>query len=101
MVKRRSPKASGLNIIRSEPTPEQIEAFAAGAEGNPTKTEQPKTHEPDPDANRDFKAIRVPFNEYEYEQLVKGAKLSGRTKLNFMRYAMLKLARELQEEEQK
>jgi hypothetical protein len=100
MVKRRSPKASSLNIVRSEPTPEQIEAFAAKAEGG-TIIEKPKAPELDPDANRDFKAIRVPFNEYEYEQLVKGAKLSGRTKLNFMRYAMLKLARELQEEEQK
>jgi hypothetical protein len=28
-----------------------------------------------------------------------GAKLSGRTKLNFMRYAMLKFAKELQDEQ--
>ena len=97
MVKRRSPKASALNIVRPEPTPEQIEAFASGAEVKP-KPAQPKTHALDPDAIRDFKAMRVPFNEYEYEQLVKGAKLSGRSRLNFMRYAMLKLAKELQEE---
>ena len=97
MVKRRSPKASALNIVRQEPTPEQIEAFASGAEVNP-KPAQPETRELDPDAIRDFKAMRVPFNEYEYEQLVKGAKLSGRSRLNFMRYAMLKLAKELQEE---
>jgi hypothetical protein len=34
----------------------------------------------------------------EYEQLVKGARLSGRSKLNFLRYAMLKLTKELQQE---
>jgi len=45
------------------------------------------------------KALRVAFNEYEYEQLAKGTKLSGRSKLNFMRYAMLKLSKELQEED--
>jgi hypothetical protein len=42
--------------------------------------------------------MRVPFNQYEYEQLVAASKLSGRTRLNFMRYAMLKMAKELQEQ---
>lgn len=96
MVKRRTPKVSGLNVVKTQPTSEEIEAFAAGAEGG-TQIPKPKTL--DSGANRDFKAMRVPFNEYEYEQLLKGAKLSGRTKLNFMRYAMLKLSKELQEEE--
>jgi hypothetical protein len=97
MVKRRSPKASGLNIVRPEPTLEQIEEFAAGAEGG-SKVEKPKIQELNPDAIRDYKAIRIPFNEYEYEQLVKGARLSGRSKLNFLRYAMLKLTKEFQQE---
>lgn len=96
MVKRRAPKISGSKTV-SELTPEQIEAFASGAEGGATAVTKPKTL--DSDANRDFKAMRVPFNEYEYEQLLKGAKISGRTKLNFLRYAMLKLSKELQEEE--
>jgi hypothetical protein len=96
MVKRREPKANALNTVKPQPTPEQVEAFAAGAEGG-TPTEKNKNPELDQDANRDYKAMRVPFNQYEYEQLVAGSKLSGRTKLNFMRYAMLKLAKEMQE----
>jgi len=55
-------------------------------------------HRLTPVQKRDFKSIRVPFNEYEYNQLVKGAKLSGRSKLNFMRFAMLKLTAELKSE---
>jgi hypothetical protein len=71
---------------------EQIEKFAAGAEGGSIdkKTDQTAIH--------DFKAIRLPFNQYEYEQLEIGAKLSGRSKLNFIRYAMLKMVKELQKE---
>jgi hypothetical protein len=40
-------------------------------------------------AKRDYNAIRVPFNEYEYNELTKGAELSGRSKLNFIRLAIL------------
>lgn len=98
MVKRREPKASALNLVKPQPTPEQIEEFAAKAEGG-TKTVKPKAQELNQNANRDYKAIRFPFNQYEYEQLEMGSKLSGRTKLNFMRYAMLKLAKEMQEEQ--
>jgi hypothetical protein len=43
--------------------------------------------------------MRVPFNQYEFEQLEMASKLSGRSKLNFMRYAMLKFAKEIQEGE--
>ena len=98
MVKRRSPKAIGLNLVKPQPTAEQIEEFAAGAEGG-VPFEKPKAPELDQDANRDYKAIRFPFNQYEYEQLEIASKLSGRTKLNFMRYAMLKLAKEIQDEQ--
>jgi hypothetical protein len=96
MVKRRSPKAIGLNVVKPQPTAEQIEEFAAGAEGGGS-FEKLKAPELDQDANRDYKAIRFPFNQYEYEQLEIASKLSGRTKLNFMRYAMLKLAKEIQD----
>jgi hypothetical protein len=96
MVKRREPKANALNLVNSQPTDEQIEAFAAKAEGG-TQIEKLKAPEPDQNAIRDYKAMRVPFNQYEYEQLASASKLSGRTKLNFMRYAMLKLAKEMQE----
>lgn len=96
MVKRREPKAS-----TPKPTAEQIEAFVAGAEDGPiipspqTDTQPPALNQ---NAIRDYKAIRVPFNEYEYQQLEIASQLSGRTKLNFMRYAMLKLAKEIQGE---
>jgi hypothetical protein len=93
MVKRREPKATAVK----QPTAEQIEAFAAGAEGGSAPATLSALDET---AIRDYKAIRVPFNEYEYRQLEIAAKLSGRTKLNFIRYAMLQLAKELQEEEQ-
>jgi hypothetical protein len=98
MVKRRSPKAIGLNVVKPQPTAEQIEEFAAGAEGG-VAFEKLKAPELDQDANRDYKAIRFPFNQYEYERLEIASKLSGRTKLNFMRYAMLKLAKEIQDEQ--
>ena len=35
MVKRREPKASALNLVNSQPTNEQIEAFAASGRRNP------------------------------------------------------------------
>jgi predicted DNA-binding protein len=51
----------------------------------------------DSDASRDFKAIRLPFNEYEYRQLEEASRRTGRSKLNFIRYAMLKMAAETNE----
>lgn len=89
MVKRRAPRT------RQQPTPEQIEAFAAGVEGDsPAPSPRAKETPPalDPDAKRDFKAIRVPFNEYEYRQLEVLARATGRTKLNAIRWAILQMA---------
>jgi hypothetical protein len=99
MVKRREPKASTLNLVNTQPTQEQIEAFAAAAEGG-SQSIQIKEPGPDPSAIRNYKAMRVPFNQYEFEQLEVASKLSGRSKLNFMRYAMLKFAKEIQEEDE-
>lgn len=90
MVKRRE-----LKTTTQEPLAEQIEAFVAGAEDGQLVNPIPVVN---PNAIRDYKAIRVPFNEYEYQQLEKGSQISGRTKLNFIRYAMLKLAKEIQEQ---
>ena len=98
MVKRREPKATHLSSVKPEPTAEQIEAFAAGVDGENNKS---VVRVLDQNAPRNFKTMSVPFNEYEYEQLSEGIKLSGRTKLNFMRFAMLKFAKELQEEDYK
>lgn len=92
MVKRRAPKAK----LNPEPTDEQIEAFASGVNGDNSK---PIIDILDQNEPRKFKTISVPFNEYEYKQLLEGIKLSSRTKLNFIRYAMLTLAKELQEED--
>lgn len=96
MVKRREPKAS-----TPKPTTEQIEAFVAGAEDGPLVPQYKTDAQPlalNQNAIRDYKAIRVPFNEYEHQQLEIASQLSGRSKLNFIRYAMLKLAKEVQEE---
>lgn len=89
MVKRRAPRT------HQQPTPEQIEAFAAGVEGGsspPAPQEKEATPSLDPDAKRDFKAIRIPFNEYEYRQLEALAKATGRTKLNAVRWSILQMA---------
>jgi hypothetical protein len=92
MVKRREPKISPLAAERKEPTAAEVEAFANKADGVSTEIVLDKN------APRKFKTMTLPFNEYEYEELLKGVNLSDRTKLNFVRYAMLKLAKELQEE---
>ena len=87
MVKRRIPKATTYEV-----TPEQLEVFASGADRLPSK--KIALDDLDKNANRDFKAIRVPFNEYEYNMLDAGSSKTGRTKLNFIRYAILKLTEE-------
>lgn len=46
----------------------------------------------DQNAKRDYKKINVPFNQYEYSILEKAAKETGRTKLNFIRWAILETA---------
>ena len=84
MVKRREPPLTG-NV---KPTIEAIEAFAAGADGGAPTLPQHLS----PSAKKDFKAIRVPFNQYEFQKLEELARKTGRTKLNAIRWAILKLA---------
>lgn len=86
MVKRREPASA-----KKQPTAEQIEAFASGADSETKKEEKPTL---DPNAKREYKAIRVPFNEFEYSKLDEVATKTGRTKLNVIRWAILKLAEE-------
>ena len=75
MVKRRTPIENP-----TAPTPEdlaqKVAAFAAGAEG---VIDVPPT-------------VRVPFNEHEYGILDEAARLTGRSKLNFIRWAILQMA---------
>jgi predicted transcriptional regulator len=87
MVKRREPPVTATTTTA---TAEAIEAFAAGADGGKHQTKP----DLDPNANRDYKAIRVPFNQYEFEKLEELAKKTGRTKLNVIRWAILKMAEE-------
>lgn len=84
MIRRRPP------AVR-QPTPEAVEAFAAGAHDDPTVVAVEDTPR-DPHAVRNYKAIRVPFNAYEYGRLEALARRTGRTKLNAIRWAILKLA---------
>lgn len=89
MVKRRDP------ATKRQPTAEEIEAFASGADGGHIpETTKELTKPLDANAKRDYKAIRVPFNEFEYLKLEEVANKTGRTKLNTIRYAILKLAEE-------
>ncbi|ADW76653.1 hypothetical protein Rahaq_5080 (plasmid) [Rahnella aceris] len=62
---------------------EKIEAFAAQAESKPIQ--KPVLSK---DAKRDFKAIRVPFNEYEFTQLEALCEKTQRSKLNMIRHAL-------------
>ena len=91
MVKRREPAST-----KREPTQEEIEAFASGADGGDTKPKQEEKATLIPNAKREFKAIRVPFNEFEYSKLDSLANKTGRTKLNVIRWAILKLAAEVE-----
>lgn len=63
----------------------RVEEYAAGADDAPVRNLEhsaPRTH----------KKINVPFNEYEFQQLEKAASRSGRSKLNYLRWAMLEQA---------
>ena len=80
MVKRRSPETPTTDADR-------IEAFANQADGG-------EAMKADPNAPRDYKKINVPFNEYEYEILEEASERTGRSKSNFLRWAMIKAAKE-------
>lgn len=91
MPKRRAPaNLSPAATTTAYLTDAQVEAFAAGADQQDTP---PK---PDPEANRDFKGIRVGFNEYEYRILEEASRRTGRSKLNFIRHAVLTMAKQLE-----
>ncbi len=92
MVKRREPQAT----TKREPTAEEVEAFAAAAEGGGGASKKDTKPVLDPNANRDFKSIRVPFNQFEYSKLEEVATKTGRTKLNVIRWAIMKLAEDVQ-----
>ncbi|EEH6229456.1 hypothetical protein EB516_11720 [Escherichia coli] len=89
MIKpRKSAKATEVKDLELE---RRIEAFASKADLVPG--EQPENNKVlDKDAQRDFKSIRVSFNEYEYGVLDQLSKKLNRSKLNLIRHAILMLA---------
>lgn len=96
MVKARSRNPVAATTKATPDIDKKVEAFAAGADLNPGETAKPAAPaELDRNASRDFKSIRVPFNEYEYEVLEKLCKHENRSKLNMLRQAMLQEAERL------
>jgi len=77
MVKRRERPAQTAET-------DKIEAFASMAES--TLASQPASLPKD--AKRDYKAIRVPFNEFEFTQLESLCEKTQRSKLNMIRHAL-------------
>lgn len=81
----KAPEVKDLDLER------RIEAFASKADLVPG--EQPEDNKVlDKDAPRDFKSIRVGFNEYEYQVLDALSKKHNRSKLNMIRHAILMLS---------
>lgn len=88
MVKKRIPGSSN-----KQPTVDQIEAFTSAADGG--YEEKPaKKNDLDPNAPRNFKEVRVPFNEYEFNKLEELKRKTGRSRNNLLRWAILKIAEE-------
>ena len=77
-------------VTNKSPTPDQVEAFAAGAE-----SVQQVEQTVDPTAPRNFKALKLGLNEYEYQILENASRSAGRSKLNFIRHAMLTMAKKV------
>ncbi|PTB87260.1 hypothetical protein C9975_09310 [Thalassospira xiamenensis] len=90
MVKRREQKNAEIPNV----DPEKIEEFASrvdevakpGRMGRPPKA---------PGKKRDYKAISLPFNQAEWEILEEAAEKSGRSKNNFIRWAIMEKAKDL------
>jgi hypothetical protein len=90
MVKRRDPKKTEI----PDADPAKIEEFASrvdelpkpGRMGRPPKA---------PGKKRDYKAISLPFNQAEWVVLEEAAEKAGRSKNNFIRWAIAEKAKDL------
>lgn len=80
MVKRRESRQTEIEHEK------QVDLWASGADGAPTRNLEPS-------APRTHKRINVPFNEYEFQKLEEAAQRAGRSKLNYLRWAMLEQAK--------
>ncbi len=88
MIKRR--ESVNAQAVKDPELERRIEEFAIKADLVPGV--EAATQTPDKDAPRDFKSIRVSFNEYEYGVLDDLSKKLNRSKLNLIRHAILMLA---------
>jgi len=79
MPKRRQKPEDGIE--------EKIESFINKADDEVEP--QPSL---DKNAKRDFKAIRLPFNQWEYEALESASKKTNRSKTSFIRNAIMEAA---------
>ena len=91
-IKRREPKSVIPNSVDTN-SPE----WKAGFEkySNSADNEDKTPIALDPEAKRDFKAIQFNFNQYEFERVEEARIAARRTRVSFIRTAMLKLADEL------
>lgn len=85
MVKRRDPQKSVALNVKHEPTIEQVEAFAAAADGGSVTTPIPLPSEA---KGKKFKSLTISFIQQDFEQLHEAAKKAGRSKLSFIRRAI-------------
>ena len=67
MVNRRRPL--GVAQENSVATAAQIESFGSAADGNKGMNRVDKSKHLDPQGTRNYKNIRLPFNEFEYARL--------------------------------
>ncbi len=90
MVKRREQK----NSERPNVDPKRVEEFASPVDegAKPGRMVRPPKA---PGMKRDYKAISLPFNQAEWELLEEAAEKSGRSKNNFIRWAIAKAADDL------
>jgi len=68
-----------------------IKKRAVNADNFIEEAEKNKKERLDTEAPRDYKSLRISFNEYEFQRLGEASKKVGRTKSNFIRQSIKKL----------
>lgn len=84
MVRRREPPAS---LVKRRISEDEIKKFADAADRR-TEPEGPKMSDP-----HTYKTLSLALNEYHYTILDQAAEASGRSKMNFIRRAILEMAK--------
>ena len=81
------------------PTPEEIDVFADAADGGKTSPTFDLPPRLNPHAKRDFKSLRLPLNEFEFNKLENLATKHGRTKLSYIRWALEHLSEDIEDDD--